>query len=459
MKTPNLLAMLIAATLSLFSCQKNAFQMPNEPLLTDNLSTNDVQDYLALRCYNPRISNDVAVQWVQLEQKLLSTTAGFGNVPTTRFFNYSGIAMYEALLPSLSNYESLAPQVGGIPSLPIAQRHTAYNGPLSINAAIAQICRNFFSATSAANKAAIDSLETVFKNRYQNDINAAGVQRSIDFGKQVATAVFDWSKTDGTLATNPPYVPPVGAGLWVPTPPAFAPAAAPYFGTTRTCVQRLTSRVSAPAPPFPYSENPNSDFYKMVHEVYDISQHLTPEEINIAKTWADVAGSYNSIGHYANIVTQLITNYNLDLPEAVVLYAKSGIAMNDAHIFGFKIKYQYNQLRPITYIRSVLGQNAWNSVVPTPAHPEYLSNHALIGQSLAEVLKAKFGNRIHLIDRTNEALYDTRTFNSIDAIAQEGAHSRILGGIHFKKTADLSLSAGAKIGRLVNRFRLKEEHR
>ncbi len=401
------------------------------------------------------ISNNVAVDWIQLQQTLFATTAGFGNVPVNRAFGYIGVTMYEALLPSLTNYKSLASQIG-LSGLATPQSNAAYHGPLSINAAMATITRSFFSATSVANKASIDSLEAVYNIKYQNETDAAGVQRSVDFGKQVANAVFEWSKTDGTFTVNPAYVPPVGAGLWVPTPPAFGNAISPYLGNNRTIIPNLISDIPM-IPPLSvaYSTDPNSDYYKMAKEIYDISQSLTTEQINIGKTWADVAGSYNSAMHFLNIVTQLIVNYHLPLDEAVVLYAKAGIAANDALTFVFKVKYQYNTVRPITYIRSVLGQATWNSVVPTPPHPEYPSAHAVIGQAIIEVLKNRFGNNTFLVDRTNEALFGARTFNTLDAIAQEGAYSRVLAGIHYKNTADVSLPMGASVGRLVNNLKFK----
>lgn len=398
--------------------------------------------------------NDIAVEWLKLQNRLFITTAGFGNVPVNRVFGYIGVTMYEALLPSLTNYKSLAQQIG-LTGLPTAQSGAAYHGAASVNAAMAQAMRNFFSATSAANKASIDSLEAAWAAKFSSQTNAAGLQRSVDFGKQVANVIFEWSKTDGTFTVNPPYVPPVGPGLWEPTPPAFGAAIAPYIGKNRTFIANLVNNALVIPPAIAYSTDPNSDFYKMVKEVYTISQNLTPEEANIAKTWADVPGSYNSATHYINLATQLVANYHLSLEETAVLIAKSSIAVADAIVYLFKLKYQYNLVRPITYIRSVLGQPNWNAAIPTPAHPEYPSAHAMIGQALIEVLKARFGNNISLIDRTNENLYGARTFNTLDAIAQETAWSRVLGGIHYKNTVDASLIMGADVGRLVNNLQFK----
>lgn len=443
--------------LSISSCTKDAALVTNQPQTQESnlseLSDND----LLLRSCGSRYSNDVAVQWIQLQQRLYKTTAG---INVLRISGYTGVAMYEALLPSLTNYHSLAQQIG-LTGLPTAQRHATYHGAASVNAAMAQTCRNFFATTSAANKTSIDSLEAVFKDKFQSDISATGFQRSVDFGKQVANTIFEWASTDGSLTVNPPYVPPVGAGLWVPTPPAFAPPVNTYLGNNRTFISGLVNKIRITPPPVTYSTDPNSAYYKEVKKVYDISQNLSPEQITIAKTWADFGAYYNVPGtHYINIVTQFVVNYHLTLDDAAVLYAKSGIAASDAITLCFKIKYQRPLMRPITYIRGVMGQTAWNTVVPTPPHPEYPTAHVMNGQPIIEVLKYRFGNRTTFVDRSNEALYGARTYRTLDAIVKEAAYSRVLAGIHYQSTGDASIPMGAQVGRLVNRLVFKrEEHR
>jgi Periplasmic copper-binding protein (NosD) len=404
-------------------------------------------------CSDP-YPNDVAVAWVQLFQKLTSTTAGTNVV---RIAGYVGVCMYEALLPSLTGYKSLAQQIG-LSGLPTPQSGATYHGAASVNAAMAQTLRNFFPTTSAANKTEIDLLESAWNTKFAIETNTSGLQRSTDFGKQVASVIFEWSKTDGNLNVNPPYVLPVGSGFWVPTPPAFVPIPVnPYGGNNRTFISGLVNSIPITPPPVTYSTDPNSDYYKTVKELYDASQNLTTEQTTIAKTWADFGSFYSTPGaHYINIVTQLIVNNHLALDDAAVLYAKTGIAASDGVTFVFKIKYQYTTMRPITYIRSVMGQPTWNAVVPTPPHPEYPSAHVFNGQPIMEVLKARFGNNITFVDRTNEALYGARTYTNFDAIVQEASISRFYAGIHYKNTAAVSIPMGVEVGKLVNRLKFKD---
>jgi hypothetical protein len=404
-------------------------------------------------CSDP-YPNDVAVAWVQLFQKLTSTTAGTNVV---RIAGYVGVCMYEALLPSLTGYKSLAQQIG-LSGLPTPQSGATYHGAASVNAAMAQTLRNFFPTTSAANKTEIDLLESAWNTKLSSETNAAGLQRSTDFGKQVASVIFEWSKTDGTLDVRPAYVPPVGAGLWVPTPPAFvANPVNPYVGLNRTFIAGLANSISIIPPPVTYSTDINSEYFKTAKELYDVSQNLTTEQTTIAKTWADFGSFYSTPGaHFINIVTQLIVNNHLALDDAAILYAKTGIAASDGIVLVFKIKYQMPLMRPITYIRTVMGQPTWNTVGPTPPHPEYPSAHALNGKPIIEVLKARFGNNITFVDRTNEALYGARTYNSLDAIVLESSLSRFYAGIHYKNTAETSVLMGVKVGEMVNRLKFKD---
>ena len=72
-------------------------------------------------------------------------------------------------------------------------------------------------------------------------VDAEVLERSIEYGKTIASEIYDYSVTDGQdqcYASNFPtsYTPPVGDGLWVPTPPAFQSAMQPYWGNVRPFV-------------------------------------------------------------------------------------------------------------------------------------------------------------------------------------------------------------------------------
>jgi hypothetical protein len=234
---------------------------------------------------------DVAVAWINLQQKLVKKTPGFSPGVAARAFAYSGFTLYESIVPGMPGYRSLIRLLGG-PSIAVSNDCKFYYWPASANASMARVTRDLFASTSAANMHTIDSLEAAFNAGFEAEVNSPEIlQGSSNFGRLVATTVFEWSKTDGGHEGYKPqpdtYVPPEGPGKWIRTPPALAPAAFPYSGKNRTFTPGLTSQTQPSTYPIPlYDEDTNSSFFKMVDELYIISQNLTPAEILIVKAWA-----------------------------------------------------------------------------------------------------------------------------------------------------------------------------
>ena len=401
---------------------------------------------------------DVAIKWINVQQKLIKKTPGFDPLVTSRSFAYSGLTLYEAVVKGMPGYNSVAsPLIGdNINALP---DHQVMDWASSANAAMAFILKNLFASTSEANKATIDSLESALNSEYESKSTAQIVTASGEYGRKIANSIFEWSKTDGGHeaykgAIDNSYVAPTGPGLWIPTPPALSPPIRPSWGNNRSFVPN--SAVStAPGPPIPYSESPDSEFYKAVNEVYTISLSLTDADVKIVRHWGDIPGNYNTPSHYTHIATQLVAENELSLDQAAVIYAKHGIAINEALISVFKGKYIHNLIRPISCIRSVLGHTTWNTVIGTPAHPEYPSAHATVGGASHTVLESVFGENYAFVDRTHENTHGARSYENLKAYATEAAWSRVLAGIHYKFSADVGLTQGEKVGDLVNEIKFK----
>lgn len=144
----------------------------------------------------------------------------------------------------------------------------------------------------------------------------------------------------------------------------------------------------------------------------------------------------------------------MNLFEAAAAYALHGIAMNDASISVLKTKYTYTLIRPISYIRNVFKIDNWNSVIPTPPHPEYSAAHAVISAASAAVLENIFGKNYAFTDHTYDNTYGTRSYQSFDDYAKEAGHSRLLGGLHYGPSVDTGLIQGRKVGMMVNKLKL-----
>ena len=439
-----LLLIFVTATWLCTSCEET----PVVPPRGEGNAANHAKNYPA----------DVAIKWINVQQRLLRTTPGFDPPVTMRSFAYSGLTMYESIVRGMPGYKSIASPLIGADINAVHKPHLIY-WPASANAAMAFILKNLFATTSLANMNTIDSLESAFHSQFQNQIPTQILSQSSEYGKKIAGHIFEWSKTDGghegyLKGTSDTYSPPEGDGLWIPTPPAFAKPARPYWGDNRTFVPN-SALTTLPSPPTPYSEDPESDFYKMANEIYTISLSLSEEEIRIVRFWADLPGQFATGGHYTNIATQLIEENDLNLDQAALIYAKHGIALNEAAICVFKAKYTYNLLRPISYIQNVFGYNSWSTVISTPAHPDYPAQHPAIGRASSVVLESFFGKNYSFVDRTQENLYGPRSYDKLEDYAIEAAQSRVFGGIHYRPSTEAGLQQGKEVGELVNGLKFK----
>ena len=424
------------------SCQKD---IDRGQTMQEEFPTSANQSYGHLKkteTYDP----EVLLKWFDLKYRILQTPQELtAAVPFYRFryYAYTGIALYESVVPGMPAYQSLSGQLSNMPAMPATIPGVPYHWPTCANAALAFMHKSFLPNTSAANKASMDSLEQSLNIKYEKETNAATFQRSVEFGKEVARRVFDWSKTDGIFNVNPPYIPPVGPGLWVSTPPGFLPAEGPYIKDLRALIPGIVEATVLP-PPVPYSTNPGSDFFMSMKEVYDTSLSLTPDKITHATYWRGTMGG-TAIIHWYAIMKKVMLEQGTMLDKAALAYCKMGIVFNDADISAYDIKYQYNQLTPITYIRNIMGHDSWNSVFPTLSHPGYPELVSTGVAASAAVLSNEFGNNYHFnTDGTHNLGLPGYSFNSFEQAALHAGLSRLYAGVSSGPAIEAGILLGNK---------------
>jgi hypothetical protein len=443
MKSKNLLRsylyLLFSGLFLIISCKKGK---------DDNGHLNQTKTY----------SSEVAQKWHDLQLRLLRLPAGsnpFG-MHGNRYFAYFGVALYESVVPGMPAYQSLSGQLTNMPAMPATEPGKGYHWPISANSALAFLTRNFYNNTSAANLASMDSLENALNGMYQSEVTTDIFQRSVGFGKAVAERIFEWSKTDGSLTVRPPYVAPQGLGIWSPTAPNPTSVSAPYWGLNRLFVPGSLNNTSSPPPPS-YSTDPSSEYYKMVKEVYDISQSLTPAQIATAVYFKDNPG-FQAGTHYQSIFSQVMHKENTQLDFYAVAQAKTGIALAESQIGCWKIKYDLLVERPIRYIRNVLGHTTWNPVLPTPPHPDFPSGHSQTGGALGKVLTSLFGDHYQITLNTYDNLgMAPRPYGSFTEMVDDIGKSRVYAGIHYNYSCTEGSKQGEKIaGNILNTLRFKK---
>ena len=445
--------MLVVITFA--ACQKKDISTPNELAATTGRS-NDVNGHLK---QTKTYSSEVVAKWLDLQVSLLYNPPTSYGINAGRFMAYSGVALYEAVVPGMPAYQSLHGQLNAMPEMPQTEPGKAYHWPTAANAALAEITRRLFTFTNATNSA-VQALETELNTAYQTEIGDDDIfERSKAFGEAVGEEIFNWSTGDRPWTSWTLYVlTNHTAGYWWPenNNPAI-PSGIAYWGETRTMVPGSIDDVAST--PYPYSEDVNSAYYRDFKEVYDVSKTLTFDQKRLAKYYDDPAvNGYPAGSSYVSVFKQVIEQLNPTLDVAAVAFAKTGMSLMDATIGSFKAKFTYLQERPFQFIRRVIEPSNdpatwWKPFIPTPAHPNFPANHATFSGAFAHALTTVFGDNVHFTNSTyagKPAMIDgspvdlgSYSYNSFYDLAHAIAMSRLYGGIHTRH----SLEEGAKQGR------------
>jgi hypothetical protein len=190
--------------------------------------------------------------------------------------------------------------------------------------------------------------------------------------------------------------------------------------------------------------------------------NLLPAQKHQADFWDDNAFKLNVVGHasfatkkfspaghWMNITGIASRQSKADFNTTVSAYAETSIALFDAFINCWYLKYKSNYIRPETVITKYINSD-WRPYIQTPPFPEYSSGHAVISSAAAEVLTSLFGDNFAYTD-TSESEFgiEPLSFKSFREAAKSASMSRVYGGIHFKNSCLVGSDQGMKIGQLV----------
>ena len=406
-----------------------------------------------------RYSAAVATEWFRVVLPAIQQTPGQSPPVAARTLAYLGLGLYESMLAGMPGRRSLAGQLNELDSLPEAQPDEPLHWPTVANATLAALTRMLLPNAPADWMARFDALERNMPVAQSADFNPAErspevIIRSETHGRLLAMALMTWARTDGGHDAVGPrrarldaaYVSPSGPGAWVPTPPRFARPLLPNWGTNRPFMKGLEQ--CDPRGPPRYDETPASPFYREAQEVHRISVQPTEEQRRIALYWADDPGKTPTpAGHWAWILTDLLRDRKADLATAAERYARMGIAMSDAFVATWRVKYAVNLLRPVTFIQLAFDANWVPPVMETPPFPEYPSGHSVQSGAASAVLEAFYGRDTAFEDRThNDRGWGPKRFRSFRAAAEEAAASRLYAGIHFRSAIEHGTAQGRCIG-------------
>jgi len=383
----------------------------------------------------------------------------FPPVVASRNYTYANVAAYECIAAGDSSYMSLAGQLRGLAYVP---KPTTTDIDFHLAALLA--CTKVGNAVTFPEGSMMGYYDELKNMADSTGMPSSTLRNTIAFSDSVVAAIMKWSKKDNYAETrsSPKFSVTDDPGRWVPTPPAYAQALEPHWGEIRTMVLDSANEIMPPPPPAFDVNDKNSKYYKEVMLIKNAIDSLTPEQEHIASFWDDlntklnVSGhvmfmtkKFSPTGHWQNIVGIASKAAKADFNTTVCAYAITSIAMFDAFIQCWDVKYLYNTVRPETVINKYVDEN-WRPFLQTPPFPEYTCGHTTVSAAAAEALTSVYGDHLNYTDTSElEFGINNRSFKSFRQAADENIWARFYGGIHFHNSCIISNRMGAQVGDFV----------
>lgn len=377
----------------------------------------------------------------------------------SRIYANTSLAMYEAIRFQKEGAGSITAKLKGFDAMPFPEKGKQYYFSI---AAIQSFCETAKKVTFSVPEITKyqDSMIAVYSSGLDEEV----VKQSIAFGQQVADVIGKRLGKDNykeTRGFERFEVKTDDDARWVPTLPDYADGLEPHWPKMMTMALDSSNQVEAD--PFPaYSKDPNSDYFKELKEVYDISKKRTDEQTDIALFWDDnpfVSQHKGHVmfqdkkmtppGHWMAITQQAAKKQNIDAVESAKTYAQTAVGMYDAFISCWYVKYKTVRIRPQTAIQRLI-EPTWTSFIQSPPFPEYTSGHSTVSSTAAEVLTSIFGDGYTFTD-SSELEYNlpVRSFTSFREAALEASVSRVYGGIHYRTGCEAGNKQGKKLAEII----------
>ncbi|MGV6831826.1 MAG: vanadium-dependent haloperoxidase [bacterium] len=380
----------------------------------------------------------------------------------SRIYAYPNITAYEIVAVNSENYNSLHGQITDLPQIPKASDP---NVNIQLAALIAYMDVGKLLIFSE------DKMTDFRDDLYAkwSDQNKKVFEASQTYGLEVSTLIQTWIDKDfyKETRTMPKFtVDSDDPSRWQPTPPAYMDGIEPAWNKIRTLVLDSAAQFMPTRHP-DFSMDKDSDFYKELKEVYDVSNEITSkgdesEEVAIAQFWD--CNPYVSVtrghlmfatkkitpgAHWIGITKIACNKKGLNFEETLHAYTKTSIAIFDAFISCWDEKYRSNLIRPETLINNHIDDQ-WEPILQTPPFPEYPSGHSVVSGAASIVLTEIFGDDFSFDDDTEQPYgLPIRSFPSFIDAAKEAAISRLYGGIHYMAAVENGVDQGFNVGNLV----------
>jgi len=382
---------------------------------------------LLLLFESPALAANVVTEWNTVALGVTTATQPQG---TNRAMAITHAAMFDALNAVARSYTPYLVQ----PSAPEGA---------SADAAAATAAHDVLLWLYPAQKAAIDAaLQTSLARIPAGQSRQDGVQ----LGRTVAARYVAVRSKDG--ADRKPEMPAgTERGAWRPTPPAMEPFASIVWAEVRPFILTSPTEVTPPGPPSLDSPEYARDLEEVRRLGGRDSKERTADQTSAAifslMKGAELWNAAAQAAVDANGTSSLASGR---------IFALLNMSMVDATIAGWAVKKKYLRWRPITAIRTggAKPDAAWEPLLVTPAHPDYVSGHCITAGAAARTLSLLFGNDGVPFSATfGGNLGLTRSYPGFSAAEHELENARIWAGIHTRSADEHGTQMGRRIGELA----------
>ena len=318
-----------------------------------------------------------------------------------------------------------------------------------------------FSREAAVLGASYASLRTLFPER-SADLSAAysqslaalsgpGIAEGLAIGRASAEAALAARASDGWDINSGPDMGGTEPGVWRPTD--TRPGALPHWSQVSPFTLRSADQFEVPS--FPSLET--TDYASQVLNVQVLggrdSVARTDDQTEIARFWVDGANTATPPGHWNRIASTVARDRGQSLEDNARMMFQLNVALADAGIACWDVKYDERVWRPVTAILNAdadgnpltVQDKDWTPLLPTPNHPSYISGHSTFSGAGAQALALFFGTDEVSFTTTSEDIVAVRSFTSFSQAAGEAGMSRIYGGIHYMADNLAGLALGAQV--------------
>ena len=413
---------------------------------------------------SPVLGNEV-LQWNETTLKAIAAN-GQNNVVATRTLAMVHVAIHDAVNAIGRRYDAYYFEGRGDAAISIEAAAAA-----AAHTVLVDVAGNYGTPAQKAETFAI--LDDAYTTSLARVTDELGRNKGIAIGRAAGAAILSLRADDGAFH-DAPYTPSMTPGKWRPHPnpvPAnppiadpnlargYLPSMLPGWGNVTPFTMHSASQFWLPGPPALTSEAYARDYNESKRVGGKVSTVRTDDQGQIARFWFEGPGTWNTIAR------TVATMRKLDALDSARTLALMNLAMADAFIAGFKIRYVYDSWRPVTAIRegnndgnnATVGDPTWDSLQNTPPVSEYPSTQSAFSAAAAVALARVLGGDQIQFRVTSGKPFDgiTRSFTSFSQAARESADSRVYAGIHFRSACEDGLVLGRKIGERVAAYYLR----